>query len=112
VHTALDASRDYYAQHGSYIGLTSATLHALVPSLSAQSPAETTTPGVTADPSQIRVYTWSLWPNDLVVCNASNATYAYCIYVRRGRFSRYNRDSSSIRGAWYTVTHSGVPLNW
>jgi len=112
VHTALDAARGYYAQHHSYLGLTSANLHDLDPLLSALSPAEAARPGVLADPSQIRVYTWSPYPNDLIVCNASKATYAYCIYVRRGRFSRYNRDSSSIGGAWDRVAHSADPLNW
>jgi hypothetical protein len=111
VHSALDASRDYYSAHATYAGLTNAVLHDMVPALSSVAPDPGGQPGPAADPTRIGIYYSSGSPDDITVCNASTGSYAYCIWQRRGNWIRYNRSTASIAGA-YKATRTTGGLDW
>ena len=82
LHAALDAARSWYASYKTFAGFTQVQMAARAPQLSSAAPPEPAQSGPSADPRKIALYRTAN-PAELLLCNASQADRAYCIWTLR-----------------------------
>jgi hypothetical protein len=112
VQRAAEAARKYHNTTGTYVGLDSAALHAIDPTISATAARQKDAPGATADPSKIMVSIGTQNGVEVVlVCNASQSNLAYCIRHPDGYRFRYGNASGSISAA-VIATNQGTSNQW
>lgn len=100
LHAAAAAARRYHRTTGTYVGLTSAALAALDPSLSAVGAPSSQTAGPGVDPARLYVYVGGAVPNDwFLICNSSTADRSYCISASYGGAWKYASYLGTINGA-------------
>ena len=110
LHAAADAARRYHRTTGTYVGLTSATLAALDPSLSLLAAPTSQTPGPGVDPTRLYVYVGGLAPNDwFLICNSSTADRSYCVSASYGGAWKYASYLGNINGAAGSAIKDAAP---
>jgi Cellulase (glycosyl hydrolase family 5) len=109
---AADAARVYRRDHGTLLGITSATLNAIDPAISATPAQGKSVPGANADPSRVLALSWtSKGMQAVLVCNASRSNTSYCIRHVDGLPWRYvSMTASIIQAANYT--NAGGATSW
>jgi hypothetical protein len=100
LHDALSAARAYHRAESTFAGLDARALRRAAPRISLRPAHIDDEPSSSADPARIAI----LRPpggrrGSVVLCNASRAGRAYCVWEVPGRFTAYGTDSESIAAA-------------
>jgi len=112
VQRGVEAARTWYASHKTYVGLTTAQLHAIDPALSATGADAALAPGPTADPSRVSVYVWGTAGSEiLMLCNTSRADRSYCVLTQAGTPWTYGSSVGNVNAA-AGATSQGLSTTW